>query len=195
MGVTDVHINGDKADEAFKQLKESTSLKLTRDETTGKVTATGKAKTDADKKLLAATTDAKVDVRINATTTNKVDGGAFQGSVVKDGVTITSQTVDPAQTKIIDNFYKSGSGVSMLHEVLESYIGGANSPGSPAPTYSKTSPGYDNYLKAHNEAMATDPRFKAPNISREATGTKTSISLFPYDDLIKNINPETPLHN
>lgn len=84
----------------------------------------------------------------------------------------------------------------MLYEVLESYIGGVESPGTPAPTYDKTSPGYQNYLKAHNGAVATNPRFKAPNIIKEVTGTKTSISKFPYDPAIPlALNPEVVLHN
>src|SRR4029078_1720316 len=57
MGPTDVIINGSEADKAFKQLQKSTSLKLTRDNATGKVTATGEAKTDDDKKLKNAIDD------------------------------------------------------------------------------------------------------------------------------------------
>lgn len=44
MGPNDVIITGDKKDEAFKQLQKSTSLTLTLDEKTGKVSATGEAK-------------------------------------------------------------------------------------------------------------------------------------------------------
>lgn len=46
--------------------------------------------------MQAAINDGKVDVRITVTNTNSVDGVAFQGSTVKDGVTTTTQTVDPA---------------------------------------------------------------------------------------------------
>src|SRR5258708_11661274 len=53
-GMYTVEINGDKADDATKQLQASTSLKLSRDEKTGQLSATGEAKTDADKKLQAA---------------------------------------------------------------------------------------------------------------------------------------------
>ena len=53
-----------------------------------------------------------------------------------------------------------------------------------------------NYLKAHNRAVKIDPRYNEPNIIKEATGTKTSISKFPYDPLIPPaINPEVVLHN
>lgn len=72
MAPTDVIIRGDKSKETFDQLQQSTSLKLKIDEN-GKVSATGKAKTDADKKLLEATTDANVIVKVNATSSNFTD--------------------------------------------------------------------------------------------------------------------------
>jgi hypothetical protein len=83
MGPTDVFINGDKAKEAFEQLQRSTSLKLQRDEKTGKITASGEAKTDADKKLLTATKDESIAVNVNASsdlrlkTGEVIVGGAF----------------------------------------------------------------------------------------------------------------------
>ena len=201
MGVNDVHINGDKSKEAFKQLQQSTSLKLTRDEETGKVTATGEAKTDADKKLQAATTDANVDVRIDATTSSTDPngkwfvGGAFGGSEVKDGKTVANQKVDPAQTKELDKMYEMPKGTAVLHEVLEAFIGAKNSPGTTAPTFddvtNKTPAGL-NYLDAHTEAKTTDPRFKEPNLSRDANGVY--IHKFPYDDLVPAaLNPGTPV--
>jgi uncharacterized protein RhaS with RHS repeats len=116
-GVTDVVITGDKQKEAFKQLQQSTSLKLKMDDN-GKVTATGKAKTDADKKLLEATTDSKVIVNVDATSSNFTNsgnwyiGGAYGGSTVgEDGKTYTSQTINPEQTQKIDEFYGAEKGV------------------------------------------------------------------------------------
>ncbi len=201
MGVNDVHINGDKAVEAFKQLQQATSLKLSRDKETGKVTATGEAKTPADEKLLAATTDANVDVRIDATTSTTHPngkwfvGGAFGGSEVKDGKTVANQKVDPAQTKELDKMYEMPKGTAVLHEVLEAFIGAKNSPGAKSPTFddvkNKTPDGLK-YLDAHNEAKTTDPRFKEPNLSRDANGVY--IHKFPYDDLIPTaLNPGTPV--
>ena len=76
-------------------------------------------------------------------------------------------------------------GTSVLHEVLESYIGAKENPGTQAPTFedvqNKASNGIS-YLNAHNKAMATDARFKAPNISVGADGVY--ISKFPYSPKI-----------
>jgi len=41
-----------------------------------------------------------------------------------DGTVTTNQTVNPNMTAKIDNFYGAPKGVSVLHEVIESYIGG-----------------------------------------------------------------------
>jgi hypothetical protein len=51
MDAKDVHINGDKAAQALKQVQSKTSLKVTRDDKTGKLSATGTAKTALDQKL------------------------------------------------------------------------------------------------------------------------------------------------
>ncbi len=163
---TDVIIKGKKetAKETFEQLKKSTSLTLTMDEQTGKVIATGKAKTKADKMLLKACKDKKVIVEIKATNSNFTDsghwfaGGAYGGSEVKDGKTFTKQTVNPTMTEKIDNFYEKPIGVSVLHEVLESYIGGVNSPGIGAPTFDPESNEYKAYKKAHDETKKLDKR-------------------------------------
>src|SRR5690606_27401825 len=85
MAATDVIIRGDKSKEAFEQLQQSTSLKLKMDEN-GKVTASGKAKTDADKALQTAINDENNVVVVDATSSNYTKdgnwfvGGAFGGS-------------------------------------------------------------------------------------------------------------------
>lgn len=120
----------------MKQHSASTSLKLDMNKN-GKLSATGTAKTEADKTLLNAINDPKVVVTLNSTTSNYnsngkwIAGGSFDGSKVgQDGKTYTSQTVNPNQTAKIDNFYETGKGVAMLHETLEPYNGGINSPGT-----------------------------------------------------------------
>ena len=197
----DVIITGDKAKEAFKQLQQSTSLKLSKDET-GKVTATGKAKTEADKKLQEAITDVSVKVQVNATSSNYSDngkwfvGGAFGGSEVqKDGTTVATQTVNPEHTKQIDELNDASKGSSVLHEVLEAFIGAKDSPGAKAPTFedvaNKTTNGVA-YENAHNKAEAIDPRHKAPNSSVGTDGVY--ISKFPYNSsLPAALNPEVLL--
>jgi uncharacterized protein RhaS with RHS repeats len=47
-----INITGQDAEKAKKELDKSTSLKLDRDKETGRLSATGEAKTDYDKKLL-----------------------------------------------------------------------------------------------------------------------------------------------
>jgi RHS repeat-associated protein len=195
----EVYITGNKANEATDQLKKSTSLNITRDDKTGKLTATGVAKTDADKTLLSAIKDKSVVVQVNATSSNYTGegkwfaGGAFGGSKVNpDGKTYTSQTVNPEQTKKIDNFYGAALGVSVLHEVLESYIGGTDSPGIGAVTgddVEKNTPTGVGYVNAHNKAQAIDPRHVVPNVSADPTGIY--ISKFPFDPMLpKSLNPE-----
>ncbi|HEY5750649.1 MAG TPA: RHS repeat-associated core domain-containing protein [Chryseolinea sp.] len=197
----DVVIGGDKKDDVFKQLQKSTSLKLSMDGN-GKVTATGKAKTDADKKLMAATTDKKVVVKVNATSSNYSQngkwfaGGAFGGSEVKeDGKVEAKQTVNPGHTEKIDEMTNAPKGTSVLHEVLEAYIGATDSPGSGAPTFedvaNKTKNGVA-YESAHNKAEAADPRHKAPNTIVDPSGVY--ISKYPYNPNMPAIlNPEVLL--
>ena len=199
----ELFITGDMADEATEQLQKSTSLTLSRDSETGKVIAAGEAKTDADKVLLAAINDECVTVNVNATASNEGKdnnwfvGGQFGGSEVnEDGKVTSTQTVNPVHTEAIDKMNEIPSGTTVLHEVMESYIGAKDSPGTSAPTSfddisSKTPDGMA-YLNAHNKAMATDPRYKEPNVSQGAEGVY--ISKFPYNRLLPpKLNPEVLL--
>lgn len=70
-------------------------------------------------------------------------------------------------TQTIDEFYDVKKGVSVLHEVLESYIGGLESPGVGGPTFDNTTPEFKAYKSAHDKTDATDPRHKAPDISQD----------------------------
>ncbi|MBB2145786.1 RHS repeat-associated core domain-containing protein [Pedobacter sp. LMG 31464] len=173
-GMFDVHINGDKADEATKQLQASTSLKLSRNEETGQITATGKAKTDVDKKLQEAINDKNVDVRVDATSSNFTSdgkwfvGGAYGGSTVgKDGKTYTNQTVNPDMTSKIDEFYGAKKGSSIMHEVIESYIGGVDSPGKGGPTFDNTTPEFKAYKSAHDKTDGILTWHIVPEISQD----------------------------
>ena len=160
MGVNDVTIIGSLAKKATKQLDASTSLNITRDKKTGKLSATGEAKTDADKELLKAINDDKVNVVLYATSDNTIKqngtekiiiGGSFGGSKENEDGTVTAyQTINPNQAKIIEGVTNSATGVIALHEVLEAYIGAKDSPGA--------KPDSDAYVSAHNKAEALDPR-------------------------------------
>ena len=199
----DVIIKGDKAKETFKQLNASTSLRLKMDEN-GNVTAKGKAKTDADKKLLAAINDSNVTVEVDGTSSNFTDsgnwyvGGAFGGSTVnEDGSVTVNQTVNPEMTGKIDEFYEVENGVSVLHEVIEAYIGAVDSPGIGAPTFDDVknkTPNGVGYKNAHDKTEALDSRHVAPNIIVDPAGIY--ISKFPYDPNIpKSLNPEILINN
>ena len=160
----DVFITGPESQKAFDQLQASTSLTLNRDEKTGKVTATGEAKTEADKTLQQATTDATVKVNINATDKNVINYspviGLFNGNKTdKDGVVNTSQIVNPVNTEKVDGVAGRDKGVTILHEVLESYIGGQTSQktGVSAPS-TFIDPESKSYFNAHNQAEVIDPR-------------------------------------
>ena len=129
--VDDVIINGDKAKEAVKELQKSTSLKLSRDKKTGKLSASGEAKTESDEKLLSAINSSTVKVEINATEDKLLsDGrvladGAYQGNNLsedKNSVT-ANQSVNPEALKQISEYYEK-PGADMLHEVIEAFVGG-----------------------------------------------------------------------
>ena len=95
----EVIINGSKADDATKQLASSTSLNITRDAKTGKLSATGEAKTKNDQKLLKAINSTDVRVNITADGSKTIAGpkgpllmvgGAFNGNTV--GTETTTRT-------------------------------------------------------------------------------------------------------
>jgi uncharacterized protein RhaS with RHS repeats len=143
---TEIYITGEAADEATKQLQQSTSLQLSRDSQTGKITATGDAKSKSDKQLLAAINDKTIDVNVTATNSFKTStgydyiGGAFMGnkiiensctfeipalnfSIDLSGKTVeASQEVNPNMLEYYD--YAAGTkGAFMKHEVTEAYEG------------------------------------------------------------------------
>ena len=172
-GNFDVFINGDQADKAFTELQKSTSLTLSRDSKTGQVSATGTANTDADKALLAATTDSSIKVELHATTSKKTsDGkaaladGAFMGNStdMKTNVVTANQEVNPVATEQIDNYYKK-PGASVMHEVIEGYVGaqmtqisGVNSVPNGYSTQNGLTPSIANYSEVHEAASKIAPQ-------------------------------------
>jgi len=197
-GMTSVEINGEEAEKATAQLQKSTNLELARDEETGKLSAKGEAKTEADKKLLEAINDENVVVKIDATSSHRTKsggwfvGGAFGGSEKKDGKVIATQTVNPKHTKQIESFYGADKGTQMMHEVLEAYVGSKDSPGAGPSTFDDVknqTPNGRAYTNAHDKAKAIDPRHVTPNLVWDPKGV--SITKFPYNPAIPAIyNPE-----
>lgn len=144
-----VFITGDEADEATKQLQNSSSLTITRDSKSGELSATGEAKTESDKQLLAAINDPNVDVNVSATnsltttTGANYSGGAFMGNtIVENTMTLDAipespnpaielkyqtvearQDVNPNMLGSYDDAAGAKSGTFMKHEVTEAYEG------------------------------------------------------------------------
>ena len=133
-----VFINGDEANEATRQLDNSSSLTITRDSKTGELSATGKAKTKSDKQLLAAINDLNIDVNVTATNSLKTttganySGGAFMGNSIIDANSESTshnqrveaqQDVNPNMLGYYDNATGVKSGTFMKHEVTEAYEG------------------------------------------------------------------------
>ncbi len=171
----EVFINGEAAEQAKKQLQQSTSLTISRDSKTGKISATGKAKTKSDKQLLAAINDKSITVNVTASNSTKTStganftGGAFMGNEVTSN-TVTSiigskpfktmectfntvttqQEVNPTILGQMDSYFGS-PGASILHEVTESYEGGliSNSSGVSSPHAGLTGSVYE---QAHEAA-------------------------------------------
>jgi len=175
MGVDDVIITGKYKDEAFNQLQKGTNLDLKMDEK-GKLSATGEAKTDADKVLAAAINNENVVVNVNTTSSNYNDkgqwmiGGSYEGSKIiaggkDDGKVVADQTVNPSMTKEMDSFNEMGEGTTILHEVMEAYVGAVTAPGAIGLTASDGNP--LGYQQAHDAAKGLDPRYIEATISHD----------------------------
>jgi RHS repeat-associated protein len=168
----EVYINGDQAERATSELQKTSELKLSRDKDTGKLSASGEAKTEADKKLLAAIDDKKIQVHLTATSDfvvpSLVDGtqdlrlnvGMFDGSKLIGDKVVTSQFVNMDQAETGKSILGT-PGESVLHEVLESYIGGQQSPGQPYGAGAS-------FVRAHKEALRVYP---LPNVDRITDGS------------------------
>jgi len=166
-----VYIAGEQTKQFTRELDKSSSLKIKYDKKTGSLTAKGEAKTEYDKILLEAINSNNINVHIITTKENKTpDGksfaiGAFGGNKTKNGKVETTQIVNMNHAKKAEGLYGVSAGIFAGHEIIESYIGGKETPNTPAPTFNPNSPGYNNYLNAHNKANQIDPRHANANVS------------------------------
>ncbi|MFC6245240.1 hypothetical protein ACFP6C_09350 [Flavobacterium psychroterrae] len=163
MAPSDIIVNGSQAIKFTEQLNSSSSLAITRNDETGKLSATGKAKTKADKKLLEAINSKEITVNINATSDNFIGnnvifGGAFGGSEFNEGTIVATQVVNPIQAGIIEDLTGMSSGTIAMHETLEAYLGAEKSPGAGGFNSDERS-----YEKAHKDAMKLEPNAKKVN--------------------------------
>jgi len=128
----EVYITGSMANQATEELQKSTSLTLSRDSETGKISATGEAKTKSDEKLAEAINSTSVKVNVTAentsTTTSKGSyvGGAFMGNTVTNGANgntvVAEQEVNPTVLGKMSSAHGK-PGADMLHEVTEGFEG------------------------------------------------------------------------
>jgi hypothetical protein len=193
MGEETVIITGDRSQAALQQLQSSTSLNLSMDKN-GLVSATGEAKTDADKQLQSAINDPSRVVNLNATSSNETPlvgtsgeignlvVGAYQGSHQEGDKIIGNQTVNPDQTKAIENNGGTKAGTAVLHEVLESYnamnIGTGIHPSADGETYTQ----------AHNKTNSL-PQANTDEILNDVGVDK--MNALPGYNLYYHQNPQT----
>lgn len=159
MEVDDVIISGPQADKAVQELNKSSSLKITRNQQTGQISASGKPSNKADKKLLEAINDKKITVELRTTDKQLIDSkdgtkdvplipAAYEGSTVNE-----DQKVNALQIINVDNAVKISEllgetpAATITHEINESFFGAKRDPGG---NYSS---GYD---KAHKSAARID---------------------------------------
>jgi RHS repeat-associated protein len=193
MAPTEVIITGDRAREATADLQKSTSLVLTRDEKTGKLSATGEAKTESDKQLQAAINDKDKVVKLDATSSNEVTVnkevfnltiGAYEGSHCEGDKTVGDQAENPCQAENIQGNGGPKASTSVLHEVLESYK--AMNIGTGVHTRGETD-GENTYTEAHNatnQLPAANTSSLEGNIRRD-DAANAGVSTYYYK------NPET----
>jgi len=139
----EVYINGDDANDVVNQLENQTSDKFTliRDNTTGKLTYDGKAKTYTDRFIKRAIDSKNLTIRISAKNNQKtfqdVNGksyeyqkeegnirtaGAYGGSSYNNGYATAYQYVDPYRSAKLDRMVGDDiTGGYMLHELAEGY--------------------------------------------------------------------------
>lgn len=140
MSPNDVIITGSMADEALNELQASVSNEITlKKDKEGNVTYTRNGEGPLSKdtqQLVDAIDDHSVKVNVNSNDTSITSdgessfiGGAFLGNKKvgenNDGESIisTTQDVNPEVLKTLDDT-NGNPGASMLHEVVESYLGG-----------------------------------------------------------------------
>lgn len=178
----DGYVHGPDANKAVSEMNKATSLTITRDSKTGKLSASGKAITAVDKMLNKSINDSNVDVHLTTTKDNsytaKDNGeeyplivGAYEGSEIVNEYNLdgadgpgmmddgsgsntpkvkTRQLINMVQAEKIEKGGGAPMSESVVHEFVESYVGGVSDPGGNWTT------GY-NY--SHNQTVKLTPHF------------------------------------
>jgi hypothetical protein len=154
----EVIIKGDDVDGAVQQLQNQTNLKLSYDKN-GNLSYSGKMKTPIDQMITDAIDNPDITVNMIANKSNSFDGiftteigGGYFGNIYDDGKVNTYQLVSTSLLAAFD-FSVGGekSGLTMVHELAESFYGGQialeTKKGSPPSTFNGTT-----YEQAHYKA-------------------------------------------
>ena len=190
----ELHFSGTDSKDAISELKKKTNLRL-KLSSDGAVTYKGKPKNDIDKKLIEIISNTAVDVNVNFTTDSKVTGGSFDGNIKDGDIVRTQQRAHLARLRQMDSWYGMPEGTSLFHEILESYIGGVDTPNAPPVSGHKDSSGnYEatslEYLNAHSKASKFDSNFIEPII--EITVDKNAnIEII---NMVKKVAGKTTIH-
>lgn len=203
----EVYITGDAAEQATNQLS-SKGITVTRDEKTGQLsyTKTGEKLTASDKQLIKAIESKDVKVNVYATNANTFEfegekmnntqrTGQFLGVSVSDckrflfwetRTAETNQLVNPNVCEQRDKKYDAPLGVSMRHEITESFHAGEicrkkgiscgpcwdNWNGFPIDSYNHV------YYEAHNKAtLEAKDLFQRTKAQKRASARDAGIKI------------------
>ena len=187
----ELHFLGTDSKDAISELKKKTNLRL-KLSSDGAVTYKGNPKNDIDKKLIEIISSTAVDVNVNFTTDRNVTGGSFDGNIKEGDVVRTQQRAHLDRLRQMDSWYRMPEGTSLFHEILESYIGGVDTPNAPPVSgHTDSSGNYEatsvEYLNAHGKASKFDSKFIEPIIEKTVDkNTDTEII-----NMIKKVSGKT----
>ena len=189
----DVIVSGPQAKKLVATLNKASDLIIKRDEKTGLLSASGKPKTKADKKLFEAINDKNINVEIITTNANLIDtkdGGsnvllnpaAFEGSTDNlMGCVTATQIINVDNTIKLAGLLDEKPGNTLKHEINEAYIGAQQSPGG---NYNSS------YMHAHREASGLDENKADPPL--DAGKNKNGEIIIQLRGTNKNINYGLP---
>ncbi|MEZ4910560.1 MAG: hypothetical protein R2774_06830 [Saprospiraceae bacterium] len=190
----DIIIRGEQAEKAVSALNASSSLTITRNAETGKLSATGKAKGKADILPLKAINDENITVELETTSAQLYDSkdgtknipllpGGFEGSTINnDGTVTATQFLNVENAKVISSVIGEEPGETIRHELNKSYLGAVKNPGgnygSAYETAHKAAAKVDGI--AHPQLQFNEDRSRSPHIFQiRKTGTTVWKDLGP----------------
>ena len=126
----EVYIIGDDVEAVLKQLQNQTSLKLSISKD-GKLDYEGTANSQIDDLIKNAIDDKNITVNMITSKDKNFgrgivinNGGGYGGNYYEDGKVCTEQFVCPSNLEWLDNAVGDKVGLTMVHELAESFYGG-----------------------------------------------------------------------